>query len=163
MNLLQSKIRFMALQRATALAGQTLDDTADHHQPGSDAGLRRMSPGDTAMLTKLRYGTALLALACLAHLPMTQSAMAITVELARKCGALTDKAYPLRVPGNPAAGREHGTAKEVRDYFNKCVANRGNVGEQPLEPGNHTQTPSEGSDKGGQAPQQRRSFPDGLL
>src|SRR6478672_2513863 len=77
------------------------------------------------MLTKLRYGTALLALICLTHLPTTRSAMAVTVELARKCGALTDKAYPLRVPGNPAAGREHGTAKEARDYFNKCVAYRG--------------------------------------
>jgi hypothetical protein len=80
------------------------------------------------MLTKLRYDTALLALVFLAHLPTTQGAIAITVELARKCGALTDKAYPLRVPGNPAAGREHGTAKDVRDYFNKCVANRGNIG-----------------------------------
>jgi hypothetical protein len=72
---------------------------------------------------------------------------------------LTDKAYPLRVPGNPAAGREHGTAKEVRDYFNKCVANRGNIGEQPLEPGNHTQTPGEGGDRGDQAPQKTRSLP----
>ena len=115
------------------------------------------------MLTKLRYGTALLALVCLTHLPTTRSAIAITAELARKCGALTDKAYPLRVPGNPAAGREHGTAKEVRDYFNKCVANRGNIDEQPLEPGNHTKTPGEGGGKGGQAPQQIRSFPDGLL
>ena len=120
-------------------------------------------PGDSAMLTKLRYGTALFALFCLTCLPTTRSAIAITAELARKCGALTDKAYPLRVPGNPAAGREHGTAKEARDYFNKCVANRGNIGEQPLEPGNHTQTPGEGGDKGGQAPQQIRSFPDGLL
>ena len=104
-----------------------------------------------------------LALVCLAHLPTTRSAIAITAELARKCGALTDKAYPLRVPGNPAAGREHGTAKEVRDYFNKCVANGGNVDEQHVEPGNRTQTPKEGSDKEGQAPQKRRSFPDGLL
>jgi hypothetical protein len=115
------------------------------------------------MIVKLRYGAGLVALVCLAHLPMMQSAMTMTAELARKCGALTDKAYPSRVPGNLAAGREHGTAKEVRDYFNKCVANRGNMGEQPLEPGNHIQTPSEGSDKGGEAPQQRRSFPDGLL
>jgi hypothetical protein len=120
-------------------------------------------PGDSAMLTKLRYGTALLALVCLTHLPTTRSAIAITAELARKCGALTDKAYPLRMPGNPAAGREHGTAKEVRDYFNKCVANRGNIDEQPLEPGNHTQPPGEVGGKGGQAPQQIRSFPDGLL
>jgi hypothetical protein len=89
--------------------------------------------------------------------------MAITVELAKKCGALTDKAFPLRVPGNPAAGREHGTAKEVRDYFNKCVANRGNIAEQPVEPGNHTQAPQEGNDKDGEAPPKRRSFPNGLL
>ena len=93
-----------------------------------------------------------LALVCLAHLPTTRSAIAITAELARKCGALTDKAYPLRVPGNPAAGREHGTAKEVRDYFNKCVANGGNIDKQHVEPGNRTQTPKEGSDKEGQAP-----------
>jgi hypothetical protein len=120
-----------------------------------------VQPRRSRMPTKLSYGTAL-ALVCLAHLPMTRSAMAVTVELARKCGALTDKAYPLRVPGNPAAGREHGTAKEVRDYFNKCVANRGNIDEQPLEPGNHTQVPQKGSDKDGEAPQKRRSFPDGL-
>jgi hypothetical protein len=86
------------------------------------------------MLRKLSYGMAL-ALVCLAHLPTTRSAIAFTAELARKCGALTDKAYPLRVPGNPAAGREHGTAKEVRDYFNKCVANGGNIDEQHVEPG----------------------------
>jgi hypothetical protein len=115
------------------------------------------------MLTKLRYGTALFALVCLIHLPTTRSAMAITAELARKCGALTDKAYPLRVPGNPAAGREHGTAKEVRDYFNKCVANGGNIDEQPVKPRSHIQTPEEGSDKDGKASQKRRSFPDGLL
>ena len=115
------------------------------------------------MLTKLRYGTALLALICLTPLPTTRSAMAVTVELARKCGALTDKAYPLRVPGNPAAGREHGTAKEARDYFNNCVANKGNIGEQPLEPGNQKQTHGKGGDKGDEAPQKTRSFPDGLL
>ena len=71
--------------------------------------------------------------------------MAVTAELARKCGLLTDKAYPLRVPGNPAAGREHGTAKEVRDYFNKCVANGGNMGGQTPEEKNHegTRAPKE--------------------
>jgi hypothetical protein len=115
------------------------------------------------MVTKLRCATALFALVCLAHLPATQSATAITAELARKCGALTDKAYPLRVPGNPAAGREHGTAKEIRDYLNKCIANRGNIDEQPLDPENHTQTPKEGSEKNGQAPPKRRAFPDGLI
>jgi hypothetical protein len=105
-----------------------------------------------------RVGTAL-ALVCLAHLPTTQSALAITPELAKKCAALADKAYPLRAPGNSAAGREHGTAKEVREYYNKCVANGGNIDEQPLQPGTTPKTPKEGSD---QAPQ-RRSFPDGLI
>jgi hypothetical protein len=115
------------------------------------------------MRTKMSYGTAL-ALVCLANLSTTRSATAITAELARKCGALTDKAYPLRVPGNPAAGREHGTAKEVRDYFNKCVANGGNMDEQPLEPGNRSQTPKpKDRSEDDQAPQKRRSFPDSLL
>jgi hypothetical protein len=114
------------------------------------------------MPTKLSYGIAL-ALVCLAHLPTTRSATAITAELAKKCVALTDKAYPLRVPGNPAAGREHGTAKEARDYFNKCVAKGGNIDEQPSEPANRTQRPDHGSDKSDQAPLKRRTFPDGLL
>jgi hypothetical protein len=41
--------------------------------------------------------------------------------------ALTAKAYPPRVPGNPAAGLTKGTAQSKRDYFNKCVANGGNM------------------------------------
>jgi hypothetical protein len=116
------------------------------------------------MRTKLSYGTAL-TLICLAHILTTRNATAITLELARKCGGLVDKAYPLRVPGNPAAGREHGTAKEVRDYFNRCAANGGNMEEQPpLEPGNRTEAPKhkEEGDKDDQAPRKIRSFPDGL-
>jgi predicted alpha/beta-hydrolase family hydrolase len=75
---------------------------------------------------KLNYGTTLAALICLLSL-MGRDASAITAEVARKCGALTDKAYPLRVPGNPAAGRTHGTVRDVRNYFNKCVANGGEM------------------------------------
>ena len=45
----------------------------------------------------------------------------------KKCAALADKAYPPRVPGNPAAGLAEGTAQSKRDYFNKCVANKGNM------------------------------------
>jgi hypothetical protein len=117
------------------------------------------------MRTKLAYGTALI-LICLAHVSTTQNATAIALELARKCGGLADKAFPLRVPGNPAAGRERGTAKEARDYFNRCVANGGNIEEQsPQEPGNRTETPKhkEEGDKDDQAPRKKRSFPDGLL
>jgi hypothetical protein len=105
------------------------------------------------MPTKLSSGIAL-ALVCLAQLPTTQSASAITVELAKKCRDMTDKAFPLRVPGKPAAGRERGTAKELYDYFNRCVTKNGDIDEQPPKPGNHTQT---------QAPQKMRSFPDGLF
>jgi hypothetical protein len=54
-------------------------------------------------------------------------ASAVTVEVAKKCDVLTAKAFPPRVVGNPAAGSEKGTAQAQRDYFNKCVANGGNM------------------------------------
>ena len=58
----------------------------------------------------------------------------------RQCGTLTDTAYPLRVPGNPAAGRTIGSAQDVRNYFNKCVANGGNLPGQAPEKENHQDT-----------------------
>ncbi|HVX79627.1 MAG TPA: hypothetical protein VHB49_26125 [Bradyrhizobium sp.] len=54
-------------------------------------------------------------------------ASAISVEVARKCNLLVAKAFPPREPGNPAAGSAKGTAQDQRDYFNKCVANGGNM------------------------------------
>ena len=54
-------------------------------------------------------------------------ASAITVEVAKKCNSLVAKAFPPRQVGNPAAGSTKGTAKSERDYFNKCVANGGNM------------------------------------
>jgi hypothetical protein len=92
--------------------------------------------GDLAVPSKLKYWTVPVTLICLWYLPMAQNAPAISVEVAKKCGALTDTAYPFRVPGNPAAGRTLGTAQDVRDYFNKCVANGGNVPGQAPEKGN---------------------------
>lgn len=80
----------------------------------------------SAMLSK-RPATVLLALVYLAVGPLTGNASAITVELARKCEALTAKAFPPRVPGNPAAGSSKGTGSAQRDYFNKCVANEGKI------------------------------------
>lgn len=50
-------------------------------------------------------------------------------ELARKCEAQTAKTYPLRVPGNPAAGAK-GTERVRADYFNKCVRNGGRIDHQ---------------------------------
>jgi hypothetical protein len=59
--------------------------------------------------------------------PMTVSASAVTAEVAKKCDALTMKAFPPRVPGNPAAGTAKGTPRSVGSYFTKCVANGGNM------------------------------------
>jgi hypothetical protein len=79
------------------------------------------------MLVKMTYGAALTALICLADLGVATSATAIPAELARKCSALANQAYPLRVSHNPASGRKHGSAQTVRNYFNRCVANGGEM------------------------------------
>lgn len=79
------------------------------------------------MSATLKYGIALAALIELQRLLIAPSALAVTAEVAKKCSALTDNAYPLRVPGNPAAGRTHGTPQEIRNYFNSCVGSGGNV------------------------------------
>jgi hypothetical protein len=75
----------------------------------------------------MKNRTALITLIFLIHALTTQSALAITAEVAKKCGGLTDKAYPPREPGNPAAGHLNGTSQDVENYFNKCVANGGRV------------------------------------
>lgn len=54
-------------------------------------------------------------------------AQAVSVEVARTCEALTAKAYPPRVVGNPAAGSAKGTGRIQQQYFNKCVANGGKM------------------------------------
>jgi hypothetical protein len=58
---------------------------------------------------------------------MTSGASAITAELAKKCEALTAKAFPPRVIGNPAAGSAKGSGKDAQAYFNKCIKNGGRV------------------------------------
>jgi hypothetical protein len=79
------------------------------------------------VFANLKIGSALVALAWIAVGSMTSSASAVTAEVAKKCNALTAKAYPPRVVGNPAAGSAKGTTQSERDYFNKCVANGGNM------------------------------------
>ena len=83
------------------------------------------------MFTNLKIRSVLAVLACIALGWMTGSASAITAQLAKKCQALTTKAFPPRVPGNPAAGSAKGTGQSQRDYFNKCVANVGNMDDGP--------------------------------
>jgi hypothetical protein len=69
-------------------------------------------------------------LVCIGVGSMTVSASAVTAEVAKKCDALTMKAFPPRVPGNPAAGTAKGTPRSVRSYFSKCVANGGNMNDR---------------------------------
>jgi hypothetical protein len=57
----------------------------------------------------------------------TNGASAVTVELAKKCGALTRHAFPPRVAGNPAAGSAMGSSKDVQAYFDKCIKANGKI------------------------------------
>jgi hypothetical protein len=79
------------------------------------------------MFTKPGSGSALLALIGLTVGLTTNSASAITVEVAKKCDVLVAKAFPPREIGNPAAGSAKGNAQSQRDYFSKCVANGGKM------------------------------------
>ena len=58
---------------------------------------------------------------------LTGNAGAVSVEVAKKCDALTAKAFPPRVIGNPAAGSAKGTGADQQAYYNKCVANGGKM------------------------------------
>jgi hypothetical protein len=54
------------------------------------------------------------------------SASALTVEVVKKCSALTAKAFPQRETGNPAARSGGGTGLSQQIYFQKCVTIGGN-------------------------------------
>jgi hypothetical protein len=71
---------------------------------------------------------------CLTLASGPNRASAVTVEVARKCKALTDTTYPPREPGNPAAGSEKGSGRAAQDYFNKCVANGGKTDDDASKP-----------------------------
>jgi hypothetical protein len=79
------------------------------------------------MFTKPKSYSALAALIGLAVGLTTNSASAITVEVAKKCDGLVAKAFPPRELGNPAAGSAKGDSQSQRDYFSKCVANGGKM------------------------------------
>jgi hypothetical protein len=79
------------------------------------------------MFANLKFGGALVALGCIAVGPMTDSASAENAEVAKKCEALTAKAFPPREIGNPAAGSAKGTGKAEQAYYRKCVANGGKI------------------------------------
>jgi hypothetical protein len=56
---------------------------------------------------------------------LVTDAAAYPLELAKKCRALTEETYPLRIPGNPAAGSDKATGAEMRFYYKSCVDNGG--------------------------------------
>jgi hypothetical protein len=73
------------------------------------------------MLANIKFRCVILTSVFIIVQPMT-NAFAIPLKVARECNALTTKAYPPLVPGNPAAGRANGNGHAVRKYFNRCVA-----------------------------------------
>jgi hypothetical protein len=58
------------------------------------------------------------------------AAPAPSAEIAKKCAVLTQKAFPPRVVGNPAAGTFGGSGRSERVYFDECVKNAGVVKEE---------------------------------
>jgi hypothetical protein len=95
------------------------------------------TPRGYTVFANLKFASALVAMIGIAVGLMTNSASALTVEVARKCDALLAKAYPPREPGNPAAGSANGSALAQQTYFNKCVANGGNMDDQPPPGSDH--------------------------
>ena len=79
------------------------------------------------MFSNLKFGRSFVALACIAVALVGARASAVTVEVAKKCEALTAKAFPPREIGNPAAGSTKGTGKAELEYYRKCVENEGKV------------------------------------
>lgn len=106
------------------------------------------------MSAKLKLRIALLGSIFAATLPATPSAFAISAEVAKNCSALAEKAFPLRVPGNPAAGYANGTGADYRKYFNQCVANGGKAGDQAPKQDNAqgASTSGQGGNTGAHAP-----------
>ena len=88
------------------------------------------------MFASSKLYLARLAFVCIAIGLIPGIASAITVELAKKCNAMVAAAFPPRVPGNPAAGSEKGSGRQMQEDFKKCVENQGKMPEPgKSEPG----------------------------
>jgi hypothetical protein len=77
-------------------------------------------------MTRSGIGAAFLFLVLIA----APNASAVTAEVARACDTAVAKAFPPRQVGNPAAGSVKGSAKDQREYFNKCIASGGKVDDE---------------------------------
>lgn len=61
------------------------------------------------------------------------AAMAVSADLAKRCRAMTIKAYPPVV-----AGSKKGDAQEERNYFSTCISKNGRMdAESPKTPKNN--------------------------
>jgi hypothetical protein len=74
-----------------------------------------------------------------------QPAMAISVDLAKKCRALAIKAYPYKMPGT-----SKGDSAAERQYFTTCVSRNGNMpntdkSSDQTSPGTTTPTNAQGA------------------
>lgn len=87
------------------------------------------------MLVRLRLEITAMGLISLLGLSTASPGRAVTAEVARKCSALVAKQFPLREPGNPAAGSAKGTGRDQQALFNKCVANGGKVEDSSAKEG----------------------------
>lgn len=86
------------------------------------------------MVANVKLWITFVALLCIIVGSMTTKASAVTVEVARKCNTLANKAFPPRVPGNPAAGSAKGSGADQQAYYKKCVANGGKVDKSSNKP-----------------------------
>lgn len=69
-------------------------------------------------------------LACAFMTYASESAMAISADLAKRCRAMTIKAYPPVL-----AGSKKGDAQEERNYFSTCISKNGQMdAESPKSP-----------------------------
>jgi hypothetical protein len=82
------------------------------------------------MFTNLKLMAMVFGLVFITVAPLPNSAQAISVEVAKECGASTAKAFPPRAIGNPAAGSAKGTAADRRAYYKKCIENVGKMPDQ---------------------------------
>jgi hypothetical protein len=81
------------------------------------------------MLGKPKLASAFAGLICVALASTPHGASAVTVDVAKKCSALTAKVFPPRVIGNPGAGSAKGNGLAEQAYFRKCLASGGKIGD----------------------------------
>jgi len=126
-----AKLGALALDLDTVVAGSLVPSVSNRYpslrsQPVQQNGSLRA--GSKTMFAKTKFVPGFAGLICIAVASTTTNASAVTAEVARKCSALTAKAFPPRQIGNPAAGSAKGTGADQRNYFRKCVANGGHMG-----------------------------------